>query len=334
MYNSLSAYSFLRVIIISILILLKTNWLNAQDAVFSQFMFNQLVFNPAFAGIKENPRVTGGYRNQWPTPGNGFVDYYVSYDQYGEKIDGGIGFSASRDLQGPGVFSETRFNLMYSYPVAVSRHLNVNLGFQAGITQKSIHASGLLLTQNDPFLSNGGGETLTDQASLFPDFAAGAIFNFKEQYEFNFSVDHLNIIKTPNTGSNFFYMLPLRFTFQLFSQYPAKPPVKQKVPVFHPGFMTQIQESYVYLNYGCNVTYAPLMAGLWLRNNLKFKVNTFVLLAGYSWEGLSLRYSYDFWTPKTYEQLKIYAAHEVTFEYLFKYNDPKKKMRALKCPIF
>jgi len=235
------------------------------------------MFNPATAGIRDNPRVNGGYRNQWPAIGKSFVSYYASYDQYVEKVAGGTGALVSRDVQGQGVFSETRMNLIYSYPVTVTRHLNVNLGFQAGVSQKNINASGLTLPSDNPYTTTGT-EVLTNQSSIYPDFAVGGNFKYLEQYELNFTVDHLNIIQGKSSGTNYFYMLPARFTFQISSHYPSKIPVKQKIAVFRPGFMTQIQQSYIYLNYGCNIGYAPFIAGLWVRNDLKFKINTFIFI--------------------------------------------------------
>ena len=296
-------------------------------------MFNQPYFNPANAGMKDNPRINGSYRNQWPGVGKSFISYNVSYDQFAEKIGGGIGFNISRDIQGQGVFSGTRINIMYSYPVSVTKHLNVNLGFQAGLTQNSTVVSGLLLPDDNPFMP-GTSEQLTNQSSMYPDFSTGATFRYKEQYEANICVDHLNVIKRQSTGQSNYFILPTRVSIEISTQYPAKMPAKQKIAIFHTGIMTQVQQSYVYLNYGGNISYSSFLVGFWLRNDLKFKINTFIFLAGYSWEGLSLVYTYDLWVPKTNQQFNFFGSHEVTFEYIFKYNDPKKKMRALKCPIF
>lgn len=300
-------------------------------------MFHQTIFNPAFCGIDDNSRITGGYRNQWPGIDNGFVSYYIGYDQFSEKLEGGMGIDAERDMQGENVFSQTRINLMYSHQVMISKILSMNLGFQAGVTQKNINPTSLILPTDNPYYQMEGQSTqenLYTQTSIFPDFAAGVSFFYNEQYEADFSVDHLNLIKGLNTLNDYTYLVPLKLTVELFSRYPAKISAREKVLVFHPGIMIQVQQSYLFMNYGSNVSYGPVLVGLWLRNDLKLNINTCTFVAGYSWEALSLIYSYDLWLPKSDQAFQLFDAQEVTFTYIFKYNDPKKKMRALKCPIF
>ena len=46
----------------------------AQDPHFSQFFSSPLTINPAFTGkFNGSFRVTGNYRNQWPTINNAFI---------------------------------------------------------------------------------------------------------------------------------------------------------------------------------------------------------------------------------------------------------------------
>ena len=98
--------------------------------------------------------------------------------------------------------------------------------------------------------------------------------------------------------------------------------------------MGQIQKSNNFFGWGSNFLYSSFTGGVWFRNNTSFTLNTFVLMAGYSQSGFSIYYSYDCWLPKNDQQVKNYGAHEVTFIYLLQYNDPRKKMRTVKCPKF
>ncbi|MDP4210734.1 MAG: PorP/SprF family type IX secretion system membrane protein [Bacteroidota bacterium] len=304
----------------------------AQDMVFSQVMFSQLYFNPAFAGITPYPRLTSGYRNQWPGINNAYVSYYVTYDQYVKALAGGIGIGLSRDGQG-NAFSKNTVDVMYSYPIELTRDVNLNLGLQASLVQKKLDASGLSLPDQDPYQSVGAQEYIPSESLLYSDFSAGASFFIKEQYQVNLAVHH---ITKPNEGAGSeIYRTPRRFTVQLFGQYPA-PKVRygsEKI-LFQPGLMAQFQKTYNFLSWGANVVYSSFRGGVWTRNSLDLKFNTVVLLAGYSNSGLSINYSYDLWMPKTYQQVGNYGAHEVTFIYLFQYNDPKKKLRIIKCPKF
>ena len=54
------------IIIISVLVSLFTNKLQAQqEAMYSQYMFNTLAINPAYAGSRNVTSATALYRNQW-----------------------------------------------------------------------------------------------------------------------------------------------------------------------------------------------------------------------------------------------------------------------------
>ena len=308
--------------------------MQAQDPVFSQFMLNQLYFNPAFAGNTPYPRVICGYRNQWPGLGNAFLSYYASFDQYMEFLKGGVGLGITRDLQGNGVFAKTSFDLMYSYAVEFNNDISANFGLQASLVQKNLNGSKVVLGDQSPYQAIVDQEFIPDQSKIYPDFSTGASFLYKKQYQINFSVSHIN---TPNEmpGSSYIFLSPLRFTAQVLAQYPSKKTNRdiQRI-IFKPGIMTQFQKTNNSFEWGSNILYSSLTGGLWFRNNVTLTLNTIALLAGYSQSGFSLYYSYDVWLPGNYQKVKNYGAHEVTFIYLFEYNDPRKKMRTIKCPKF
>lgn len=311
------------------------NRIFSQDPLFSQFMFNQLYFNPAFAGNTQYPRLIGGYRNQWPGIGNAYVSYYVSYDSYMDFVKGGVGLGMTRDVQGNNVFSKTSFDAMYSFPVEFNNNMSANFGLQASVVQKKLDASTLVFGSQNPF-DPGTPENIANQSKVFPDFSAGVSFLYKEQYQVNFSVNHLN---TPNemTGSSYAYPSPMRLNMQVLAQYPSKRANNNKGSkkiIVRPGLMGQIQKSNNFFGWGSNVLFSSFTGGVWFRNNASFTLNAFILMAGYSQSGFSIYYSYDCWLPKNYQQVKNYGAHEVTFIYLFQYNDPRKKMRTVKCPKF
>ncbi len=308
--------------------------LRAQDPVFSQFMFNQVYFNPSFAGTGQSPRFTSGYRNQWPGLGNTYVSYYASYDQFADKIFGGIGVILNKDDQGNGVFSTTGINLIYSYPFEINRDLIVNMGLQGGLNQNIVNSNGLVFPDQNPFIINGQNEIIPNQSNFYPDFSAGISFYSHEQYQLSIAVHHLNTPKIISGSSNA-YTLPMRFTLQMLSQFPGKPDYKEKYDIiFYPGIMAQMQKEYLYLNYGSNLQYKQILTGLWIRNDLLFHLNTFIFMAGWAWSGIHLTYSYDLWLPKTYQPSSIYNSNEVTLIYILQYKDSKKKKKALNCPKF
>lgn len=321
-------------LLVSLLVFCIELKVSAQDPQYSQFMLNQLYFNPAFAGNTAYPRVIGGYRNQWPGLGNAYVSYYASYDQFVDALEGGIGLGLSRDVQGNGVFSKTSVDLCYSYPIEMNGDMSARLGLQASVVQNTVKGSGLLLGDQSPYTNNTYHEVIGNQSKMYTDFSSGISFLYKEQYQINLSVSHINK-PSDMTGVTYIYPLPMRFTAQVLSQFPSKRSNRNIERVYwRPGLMTQVQKNNNLIGWGCNILYSSLTAGMWVRNDMKMTFNTFIFLAGYTSGAFSLYYSYDSWFPRNYEQVKNYGAHEVTFVYLFKYNDPKKKMRIVKCPKF
>jgi type IX secretion system PorP/SprF family membrane protein len=303
-----------------------------QDPLFSQINHHQLYFNPAYAGNSPYARLMAGYRNQWPGLGNAFVTYYVSYDQYVNAISSNVGAALTRDVQSNGAISRTSCDLIYSFPIELNNNTILSLGVQGSLVQKRSDAGSLTLPDQNPYETSANHEVLGSKSKIFPDFAAGASFYFGKQYLLSFSVHHLN---RPNevSGTSNLYVTPMRITMQAMAEYSLiKKNRSEDGFILYPAIMGQIQGPYSYFNWGCNIKYNVLIGGLWVRHDLSMNFTTFVVQAGYSGGATNIIYSYDAWIPGNYQQIKNYGAHEVTFIYHFKYNDPKKRMRTIKCP--
>ena len=104
----------IKTILFSLILAAGTGAGQAQDPVFSHFFANSLHLNPSLAGIEGPARVYIGYRNQWPNAGGAFITYQAAYDQYIDKIQGGLGVRLLNDQQG-GVINTYNLDVMYSY---------------------------------------------------------------------------------------------------------------------------------------------------------------------------------------------------------------------------
>jgi type IX secretion system PorP/SprF family membrane protein len=93
----------------------------AQDPAFSQFFANPLYLNPALAGSDICPRISLNHRNQWPGIGKTYFTYSASYDQYVDKLGGGIGFAIAKDVAGAGDLNTTHISASYSYRLRVNK---------------------------------------------------------------------------------------------------------------------------------------------------------------------------------------------------------------------
>jgi type IX secretion system PorP/SprF family membrane protein len=103
-----------------------------QEAQYSQYMFNMLAVNPAYAGSRDVLSMTGLYRQQWvgitgaPTTETFTIDLPIRR----EKV--GIGLNAYNDKIGP--FQNTGVYAAYSYRVKVSQRATLAMGIQGGVT--------------------------------------------------------------------------------------------------------------------------------------------------------------------------------------------------------
>ena len=102
--------------------LFLTYLLYAQDPQFTQFYANSLHLNPALAGKDLSPRFHSGYRNQWPEIKNAYVTYNLEYDDFIEKIHGGLGFQFLHDKTANGVLNTNLLSISYAYHIKLTKN--------------------------------------------------------------------------------------------------------------------------------------------------------------------------------------------------------------------
>jgi len=115
------------------MLVLATGGGMAQDPAISQFYANPLYMNPAMAGVEGSAKVYLGYRNQWPGATQPYSTYHASYEQFLEKLQGGIGVHVINDRQGGGIFNTLSMDAIYAYHLKVTPRLSVTGGFQASV---------------------------------------------------------------------------------------------------------------------------------------------------------------------------------------------------------
>jgi type IX secretion system PorP/SprF family membrane protein len=122
-----------------------------QSPIYSQYMMNGVVINPAYASTDESASLTVVGRNQWVgvdgAPKTATMTFYTPLNQKGTSI----GFSAMRESIT--VQTRTDYNLLAAQKVNVSETFQLALGLQAGMSQYNEKNSEL--TTTDPtFASN------------------------------------------------------------------------------------------------------------------------------------------------------------------------------------
>lgn len=138
-----------------------------QLPVFTQYMLNKYVFNPAVTGTEDHFTATANYRYQWQGITDAPRTYILSVHGPHKYKNYGIGGALYTDVTGP--TSRTGAYLSYAYHLKVKSDQKVSLGLSGGLMQYRV--DGTKITLNDPgdlVLAN------TLLTKFVPDFGFGA----------------------------------------------------------------------------------------------------------------------------------------------------------------
>ncbi|WP_224483722.1 PorP/SprF family type IX secretion system membrane protein [Robertkochia aurantiaca] len=109
-----------------------------QDAQYTQYMYNTLSINPAYAGSRGMFSFTGMYRNQWlgldGAPESQTLNFHTPIRD--SKV--GIGLSVINDQLGNGVNQETFIDAAVSYTVRTGYEGKLSFGLNAGASLLNI----------------------------------------------------------------------------------------------------------------------------------------------------------------------------------------------------
>jgi len=145
-----------------------------QKPMYSQYMFNMLNINPAYAGSRGAMSAVALYRNQWlGFPGAPRTTTF-SFDMplQNRKVGLGVQFYDDRI----GIERTTGFNAIYAFRFQFAGSGTLSLGLQAGLLNYQANYTEVnTYVPNDPaFSSNVRG--------ILPAFAAGAYYNSDKFY--------------------------------------------------------------------------------------------------------------------------------------------------------
>lgn len=133
------------------LILLFSNSLFAQqDSQFTQYMYNPVNFNPAYAGSREVLSIFGMHRTQWVGLDGAPVTNTVSAHTPIAGSDVGMGFSFVNDRIGPS--DENTFSVDISYTVPTSDYYKLAFGLKATANLLNVDFTKLSQMPGDPEL--------------------------------------------------------------------------------------------------------------------------------------------------------------------------------------
>jgi len=300
-----------RHIVVVVIFLLAVAHGSAQQRVqFTQYMFNGLVINPAYAGVDEKLNITFINRDQWTGIEGAPRTQTLSAHTLFQDKRFGFGFTFVNDQVG--IHREVDVSTAYAYHIQVSKTSYLSMGMQVGLKSlRSDYASLTTSNSNDPYLAN----LITKQ--MFLDMAIGMYyrsprlhvgFSIPEMTGHQFSINdtlsvHLN-------SSNCFVFTRYRLT------------LNENVDL-EPSVLIKYMEG-VPLSYDLNVNWVyrrALTLGLSYR---KKESVDFLFKAQLSLQ-LQLGYAYDY-PLKVVNAMSTNGSHELMLQYLFSF--VKRKVRS------
>jgi type IX secretion system PorP/SprF family membrane protein len=216
--------------IIAITCIAFTGRLNAQqDPMLSQYMFNGLYLNPAYAGSHEYATLTNLYRGQWVgfkgAPQTGIISYDAPFAKNSMGLGGILAFDHI------GVSNKMDLSVNYAYHIKISQKCKLALGLRASISYYWTNFEDLTYWDgDDPVYRN-------NINTFMPNFGAGAYFYMKRFYA-GFSVPTvLSYNPAENLSANLaqvqrqerHYLLTAGYAIRLSPKFDLKPSFLMKL---------------------------------------------------------------------------------------------------------
>lgn len=305
----------IKIIATLVLFLTLVNSSKAQfDGLFTQYMFNEMFINPAYAGSKEAMSVTALHREQWVNfPGRPVT---TSFSLHGPIDDNkmGLGFSVLNEKIG--VLNRNLIYISYAYRLKLDKSSTLAFGLMGGI-HNQINKFAELKTNDDGTIDTQFAQN--SPSLLAPNFGSGVYYTNKTFYA-GISVPRM-------IADNF--------------KYGANGVVEQNLN-FSPT------KYHYYLTFGNLFTLTKdlklkgqAMVKAVINTPLQYDVNATFLIKDFIWAGLAYRssaaaaaivgvqvspqflvsYSYDYGLNaiQKYSQ----GSHEIVLNYLFTYKGKK-----------
>ena len=144
-----------------------------QDPQFSQYIFNNLSFNPGSSGYEEAICATALHRSQWVGFEDAPVTTNLSVQSPLQLLHGGVGLNILTDKIGQNEFLSLNLSYAYRFDVAGGK---LGIGVSVGVMQDGLDGSGIITENPDPSIP-----TSTEKGSSF-DLGAGLFFNSDKIY--------------------------------------------------------------------------------------------------------------------------------------------------------
>ena len=205
-----------------------TEMFGQQDPMYTQYMYNMNIVNPAYAGSRGTLSLGLLGRSQWTNVNGG--PKTMTFDAHapvGKKV--GMGLSVIADEIGPA--KEQNIYADFSYTITTSEQGRLAFGLKGGVTLLNVNLLDVVLPQ-----TSTGDDPLFDENinDAFPNVGAG-VYYYNDKWYAGFSVP--NLLKSEHldkenintkASEEIHYFLTTGYVFDLSSTLKFKPSILVK----------------------------------------------------------------------------------------------------------
>jgi type IX secretion system PorP/SprF family membrane protein len=275
-------------------------------SLYSQYMFNGLAVNPAYAGSAEALSVTALARKQWTGVDGAPTGATFSAHAPVRKDKMALGLLLNNNHVS--IFDQTSISAVYAYRILFSETARLSLGLQAGLTSYSAKYSKLTAKDpNDPSLAGA------DYTSITPNFGTGVYFSNRKFYA-GLSVPSItsNLVKTKYVVNDLalrnVYLLTAGYVITLSNDFKLKPS----------ALLKYVSGSPLQLDLNTNVLFREV---LWLGVSYRTSNALSFIVQVNATDQFRVGYAYDH-NIGSYSLLQS-NSHEVMINYIFSYRKTK-----------
>ncbi len=186
-----------------------------QDAQYTQYMYNTLAVNPAYAGTRDVFSALLLHRSQWVgLEGAPKTQSFNLHSPVSKRL--GIGLSVVNDEIGSGIIKETNFDIAVSYAIDVSYNSKLSFGIKGGG-----HILNIDFTELIGYYDELGDLPNVDN-KFSPNVGAGLYF-YSDKFYFGLSAPNLlettHFDKSEKDGSKSSYIATERINYYIMMGY-------------------------------------------------------------------------------------------------------------------
>ena len=315
----------------SIMLVLVTGNVSAENPQFSQYYATPLLIAPSFAGNSLGSRAFISYRDQWARLPGSYVTYSAAIDNNFYSINSGFGLVVMRDVAGSARLGTTSATGMYSYRFNITDDWRIRPGISFAVKQRSLQYSKAIWPDQ---ISDTGIDGNTIEPPYDPyNFidASSSVVVYNRQLWLGLCVDHL---LRPNTS---FARLdaPAHMQWSQFGgiNFPVTNSVGKVPEIITLNYLFKMAADFRQLDVGLNWYRAPLLLGFAWRGLPASEYPSYdclIFTIGMAFNNMAIGYSYDFTVSKL--GALTGGSHEITLSFSFNEGNKTHRQGAIPCP--